>query len=224
MSHALKLRNRLVLSYLTLRKIIGLLGMALPFVLIAGGFIVGNGEIESSLSLYYYTDVRDVFVGVLFAIGLGLLTYTGYDKHDNHMSNIACALAIGVALFPTDPGEDITSLVGILHIVFAAGFFLTLIYIAAFLFTKTDPEHDPTPQKMYRNMVYVTCAVIMGVCIVSIGVFYLLPKEVATEAKLYDPIFYLEAIAVIAFGISWLTKGESIFKDIEAKVSSTISR
>jgi len=29
----------------------------------------------------------------------------------------------------------------------------------------------------------------------------------------YAPIFWLEGIAVIAFGVSWLTKGEAILKD-----------
>jgi hypothetical protein len=27
------------------------------------------------------------------------------------------------------------------------------------------------------------------------------------------PVFWLESIAVVAFGISWLVKGEAIFKD-----------
>ncbi len=214
MSDSLKLRNRLVVSYLTVRKIIGVLGVALPFVLIAGGFLLGNDEVESSLSLYYHTIMRDVFVGMLFAIGLGLLTYAGYDKHDNHVSNLACLLAMGVALFPTDPGDETTSIIGMLHLVFAGGFFFTLIYFAYFLFTKTAPNQQPTPQKVYRNRVYVTCAIIMLACILAIGGYYLLPEATAAQIKPYDPVFYLEAIAVVAFGVSWLTKGESIFKDV----------
>jgi hypothetical protein len=28
-----------------------------------------------------------------------------------------------------------------------------------------------------------------------------------------DPVFWLESLAVVAFGVSWLTKGEMILKD-----------
>ena len=32
-------------------------------------------------------------------------------------------------------------------------------------------------------------------------------------AKTLNPVFWLESIAVVAFGVSWLTKGEAILKD-----------
>ena len=28
-----------------------------------------------------------------------------------------------------------------------------------------------------------------------------------------EPIFWLESVAIVAFGLSWLTKGETILKD-----------
>jgi hypothetical protein len=31
----------------------------------------------------------------------------------------------------------------------------------------------------------------------------------------FEPRFWLESIAIVAFGISWLTKGEAILKDQE---------
>ena len=31
--------------------------------------------------------------------------------------------------------------------------------------------------------------------------------------KKLDPVFWLESLAVVAFGVSWLTKGEMILKD-----------
>lgn len=36
-----------------------------------------------------------------------------------------------------------------------------------------------------------------------------------TPVKRLDPVFRLESLAVVAFGVSWLTKGESILKDHE---------
>jgi hypothetical protein len=29
----------------------------------------------------------------------------------------------------------------------------------------------------------------------------------------FNPVFWLETIAILAFGVSWLTKGEAILKD-----------
>ncbi len=36
----------------------------------------------------------------------------------------------------------------------------------------------------------------------------------------FNPIFWLEAIALWAFGISWLTKGETILIDLKNDVSN----
>jgi hypothetical protein len=93
--------STLVFSYLTLRKGIGLLGLALPFVLSFGAFVVFQQALQSSISYYYWTGMRDVFVGTLFAIGFFLLSYQGYEKADNIAGNLACLFAVGVALFPT---------------------------------------------------------------------------------------------------------------------------
>lgn len=41
----------------------------------------------------------------------------------------------------------------------------------------------------------------------------LLPTEMTLRLKAYRPIFALETLAVIAFGLSWIVKGEAILKD-----------
>ena len=51
----------------------------------------------------------------------------------------------------------------------------------------------------------------MSVCILLTVVSQL--PAVALALKAYDPIYWLESIAIVAFGISWLTKGEAILKD-----------
>ncbi len=94
----------LVLSYLGLRKAIGIIGILLPFVLVFGKILLERGlGIESSISAYYYTVMGDVFVGSLCAVGVFLLSYRGYERKDNIAGDIACIFAIGVALFPTKP-------------------------------------------------------------------------------------------------------------------------
>lgn len=209
-----KSENTLVLSYLTLRKAIGLLGTLFPIMLALGASIDQTG-IQSSLSSYYYTEMRDLFVGTLFAIGFFLFSYRGYDHRDNRAGNLAWISAVGAALFPTAPDNPASGAVpggGLVHFVFAAVFLLTLAYFSLCLFTKTDPDRAPTSRKLLRNKVYRIAGCIMLACLALIVVFLLLPGR---PLEAYNPVFWLEAIAVVVFGVSWLVKGEAILRDEE---------
>src|SRR4051794_38276106 len=97
-------QNALVQSYLFLRRAIGVIGVALPPVLILGKLLVDGGGLLDSLSGYYYTDVRNVFVGAMCATGVFLLSYRGYSRADNIAGNVAAVAAVGLALCPTKPG------------------------------------------------------------------------------------------------------------------------
>ena len=57
----------------------------------------------------------------------------------------------------------------------------------------------------------MACAVIIVVCIVLIPVNNVLLKNSAIASLM--PVFWLETFALWAFGISWMTKGEMIWKD-----------
>ena len=77
-------------SYLALRKAVGWIGMLLPFTLMLGVFLIFKGEIiQESISHYYHTDMRDVFVGALCAIALFMFFYSGYDKWDDRAATFA---------------------------------------------------------------------------------------------------------------------------------------
>jgi len=66
----------LTYSYLALRKAVGWIGMLLPFVLMCGVSLIFKSDIKlQNISMYYYTGMRDVFVGALCAIGLFLFFY-----------------------------------------------------------------------------------------------------------------------------------------------------
>ena len=204
----------LVISYLRLRKAVGIIGIALPFVLAFGKILLDGPGIQSSVSSYYYTVMRDVFVGSLCAIAVFLLSYRGYERKDDIAGDLACVFAIGVALFPVAPDMNPTprdKVVGGLHLLFAASFFLTLAFFSLALFRKTDPTKRPTRKKLQRNVVYTICGYTILACIALIAIVTLLPSD--TPVKRLAPVFWLESIAVVAFGISWLTKGEAILKD-----------
>jgi len=216
MEKELTAERTLVFSYLTLRKAIGLLGVGLPFTVVLGALIFFQTGIQGSISSYYYTGMRDVLVGTLWAIGFFLLSYKGYERADDIAGNLGCVFAVGIALFPTEPDTNPSmdaSWIGYVHLTFAALFFLTLIYFSLFLFTKTDPSKPPTRRKLQRNRIYRGCGYAMAVCILLIAIYFILLNEEASPLKEYDPVFWLETIAIVAFGISWLTKGEAILKD-----------
>ena len=53
-------------------------------------------------------------------------------------------------------------------------------------------------------------------CLFLIAVFMLWLKNYPCFVNI-KPVFWLETFALIAFGISWITKGQAIFKDAVAK-------
>ena len=202
----------LVISYLVLRRFIGFLGIGLPLVLAIGGWWVFSLGIQSSISAYYHTPMGDVFVGTLCAIGVFLMSYKGYERKDDIAGDLACIFAIGVALVPTAPDLGATplqELMGTIHLVFASAFFLTLAWFSLFLFTKSDPSLPPTPRKRQRNAVYRLCGILMLLCLAGI----VLVKIVPGFGQSGNPVYWLEALAITAFGLSWLVKGEAILAD-----------
>lgn len=62
-----------VIEYQELRLIVGLLGVLFPVILIAFGLCVFPYKFQESLSDYYGTPLRDIFVGFLTAIGVFLI-------------------------------------------------------------------------------------------------------------------------------------------------------
>ncbi len=217
----MEIQNALVISYKFLRVTVGALGMGMPLILYAGGKLIFGFGVRESLSAYYHTDMRDVLVGILFALGVFLLSYKGYGRADDIAGNLACLFAIGVALFPTlREGEtsEIAQRISIVHHVFAALFLLTLTYFALFLFTKSSKKpSEMTPLKRIRNTVYRTCGGVMLLSILLLAIYFLTQGGVGAFLGSSVPIFWLETVAIVAFGVSWFVKSEVILKDKEEK-------
>lgn len=200
---------RLIVSFLTLRRVLGILGVLLPALVVAGAFVLdARTELLSSVSAYYATSMRDVLVGFEVAMGLFLFSYRGYERQDDIVGDLACLFFLGVAFFPTTSDNE---MIRIVHAVSAAGLFLMLSYFSLFLFTKTEEGGTPTPEKKDRNKIYVTCGIIMLVSIALVAVNHLFLKD--TGLSSIQPVFWLETVALLAFGVSWITKGEWLRKD-----------
>ncbi len=194
-----------IVSYLTLRRVIGVLGVALPLLLLSWGLAL-TGTIQESISDYYSLRTRDMLVGVLFAISWFLFTYRGHEPKDNIAGNFACIFALGVAFFPNS-GNAWEKVV---HFGSATGLFLVLAFFCLALFTKSDGS--PTARKMVRNRVYIICGVTILACIALVGLTFLLPDD--SPLARVQPVFWLESMALWAFGISWFVKGDTLWRDL----------
>ncbi len=195
-------QTTLVHSYLYLRRAVGLIGLALPPVLVLGKQLADGGGLLGSLSGYYYTGVGNVFVGAMCAVGVFLLAYYGHDLVDNVVSTVAGLGAIGTGLFPTTPGGDVSGwdrTAGVLHLTFATVFFLSLACFCLRLFPR-DGEHSEQRGAFYR-----ACGVVILACLVLIALTSVLGLVPALH-----PALWLESVAVWAFGLAWLVKGQTM--------------
>lgn len=198
-----------------LRRAVGILGIALPVLVFLGALIIFRAGVLGSISGSYHTGMRDVFVGVLWATGIFLFCYRGYEKTDDHVSTWAGVFAVCVSLFPTTPDSPVSGLVkfiGVLHLLFAAAFFILLSFMSYKLFTKSNRKVIKA-EKRKRNLVYENCAYIMLACVVLMGIVSFLPEGPSLVVKPFRPILVLETIALWAFGFSWLIKGETLWQD-----------
>jgi hypothetical protein len=135
-----KTANALVINYIYLRKAIGYIGFLFPVVLFAGAWSISNSVLSwqwpGSVSGYYFTSMRNVFVGALCVIAAFLIAYSGYNELDRWITNLAGIFALGVAFFPTANPKFHPVWVSYFHHIFSS---LMLIFLAlmALQFTRT---------------------------------------------------------------------------------------
>jgi hypothetical protein len=209
-----------VVSYLTLRQMIGWVGFFMPIVVRAGAWYIEGIHTSESISAYYYTGMRDVFVSTLVLVGALVMCYRTPARLDNVMATICGIAAIGIGLFPMDPAwaaelvqrfPDMASEKcyfghGILgyHFAFVSTFFALSFYLVFFRFSAFTPA-SPTRQKRLRNRIYKVCGIAMLAAFLCIGYLAIMHRGAS--------IFWPETAAVIAFAVAWLVKGQTILKD-----------
>jgi hypothetical protein len=207
------------MSYLLMRLIIGVLAVLLPFVLILVNWAIGHG-FQPSVSGYYYTPMRNIYIGTLCAIGVFLISYYGYDLADRLITDFAGLFTILATLFPTTPGYQPAAhqvVVGDFHLGFASATFV-LLAVMAFRFAKREPTPPgltlwqrvryafgftgpgDSTRPLWATVLYrVTGCVIIG-CI-------LLAWPLSAEAY---SLLVLETIVLVSFGLAWFVKGRKI--------------
>jgi hypothetical protein len=203
------------ISYLELRKTIGWIGIFMPWVVRVAAMAQDRGiPFLMSISAYYHSPARDVFVGSLFAAGVFLCFYRGSlgSLQDRILGVVWGLAAAFIGLLPMNPCND-TRLVEHYkhltcsdhhHIVAVTVFFAISIYMSIFRFPKLS-QPVKTAQKVKRNKVYVVCGALQLIAVAWIAYVRVVAKD--------GGIFLPEALAIGAFGVAWLVKGQLVLAD-----------
>jgi hypothetical protein len=208
-------KDPVVLSYFALRKAVGCVALALPFA-VAIPWALSHRALQTSISAYYYTGMRNLFVGSLCAIGMFMLCTRGYDRKDEVAGIFSAICAIGVAFFPTSPASGATHrqcVVGDVHYTFAGALFLTLAFFCLVLFKMSAHNHKVTQQKIQRNRVYTACGIVILISMALLPAMTLVFHVEYVFPHVAPGIFF-ETSSLLAFGIAWLVKGKTFLKDV----------
>ena len=224
----------LVVSYLSVRRAVGVTGLLLPLLLWPGAWLVVGVPVQDNMSAYYHTPARDGFVGALFTMGVFLYCYRGHDWVENWSANLGSVSAMGLALFPLDAGKDpleAQSWVGCLHMAFGAALFLTLAFYSLVHFPthhlptwlwklwrreaedEVDP-HGPSAHDLERNLIYWASGLVILTSMAAMGAYLVMPTWLKAHFNAYHFLFWMEWIALWAFAAAWLTKGRAIVADL----------
>lgn len=105
-----------------MRVVIGVIAILLVLVVYFGNWFLFTRSlavcvysphwVPGSLSGFYYTHMRNLFVGAMCAMGVFFAAYRGYDRWDNRLTNVAGLATICIALSPTTPPVYSTSPTG----------------------------------------------------------------------------------------------------------------
>ncbi len=218
-------------SYLLIRTVVGAIGFLLPVALVLGDyfFLPGSIQVRGSLSSYYHTVMRDLFVGSLCVVGFLLITYRAAKprRREFWLSLVAGIAVLLVVFFPTerpdvptgaprcgDPGAQFPTgtcsptegkfgelITARVHFASAAVFILML---AAICFHFAYQEEVMGHVKRMRFHRACGWAILGAVAWVVVGGYFGLNLFTLT------PLYLGEVVSVWAFGLSWLAKGKDL--------------
>jgi hypothetical protein len=210
-------------TYKVLRRGLAFLAIGLPLVLSILGFFQYGLAPQDSISAYYHAyastapgfdplleagkgQMRNWFVGILWAIGVFLILYQGYGRRENIALNLAGTLLILVAMFPMEWTCRNTCSKISLHGVFAASFFIVIGYVCIFRAGDTlELIRDAAKKASYRRTYRIIGLIMWVFPVVVVGLtffrFYLFGRYT---------VFFIEAAGIWTFAYYWWQKSVEI--------------
>lgn len=196
-------------TYVNLRVGMAILAFSLPVLLVLWSLFFGD-TLLPSISAYYHTPMRDVFVGVIIAVGACLYLYKGFSFRENMALNCAGIFAVGVAFLPTcipDIGmmteescaQGVRGVVKWLHRISAFLFFVPVAYVCTFRGKDTVKLIDDEKIRKKYTRLYQIIGPLMIVLPAVSALFFLLADSESI-------LFYVETAAIWAFALFWITK------------------
>ena len=203
-----------------IRKLIGILGISLPIALP----LLANFNIISSLSHYYYLTAPSLyFIIVLSSLALFLISYKGYSKerdeliNDDWLTNLAGITALLVVLIPTACEESGSLIIAKIcasehlplfghndvltnkfHFIAAGVFIFLMGWMSFFKFSRGEAKGS------FRYILFKTCGILVWLAILCLALYF------QFDWNLTNFVYWMETLAIMPFGISWLLKGEAM--------------
>lgn len=188
---------RVEIEHHTIKLIVGVIAISLATLT----SLFSKTPLESISASYYEEGWSStIFVGFLFAIAAFLLAYHGRSVFEMVISKIAAVAALGVAMFPCSCGGH-EEIIPHVHYISAGIMFLILVAFC-FSFLKRAKRKGHV-QAMFRVIIYAASGITILVSISIIGLDWVLKEAIST--KINRLTFICEAVALVAFGIAWLT-------------------
>ena len=212
-----RLQRHINRTYVRLRIGTAITAFLFPLILWHGGRYVADVPLQSAMSYYYHTNMRDVFVGILFAIGSFLYLYKGFGHRENFALTVAGLLALAVALFPKGPYDpnvartDVFSQTPLaphshdIHNTCAILFFVAIAYVC--IFRAKDSLYliaKPTGEAFYRRVYVVIGWLMILVPVVAAALASFRQQLFGEDGSAV--IFFVQTGAVWVFSAYWLVK------------------
>ena len=191
----------IVETYFVLRMVIAVGAIGLPVALVGWAAVDPEpAAAVTSLSAFYYTPARGLFVGTLVAIGVALVAYRGYTRGENRLLNAAGTLAMVAAPRPTeDPASPGATPVSVVHAVAAAAFFV-LAALSIFFYGQQTLGSIPDPglRGRYRTGYRILVALVLLFPAAALLIAWLMDSTTA--------LLLVETGALFALGAFWMVK------------------
>ena len=212
-------------TYNNLRFGMAATAFAFPLLLLIGGLVLSWFEPFSSIPLlkmpsltmqsmsaYYHTPLRGVFVGLLFAIGIYLYLFKGFSPAENMWLNVAGTFAVLIALLPTTQGCQTSC--GTFTTRYAHGVCVFVFFGMIYLVCRRSAEHTlPLLKDAVRVKWYATRYQILGQSFLwlplIIGAFTIyFQQDLDKSSRTFGLV--AEMVAVWTFSYYWYLKGREI--------------